>query len=86
MTRFDKLYKQIIIEGKTNISFSDIQFFVEKLGFRCRIKGDHFVYTIDGLDVMINLQPSNKDAKPYQVKQIKKIVEKYKLGGELGEE
>jgi len=29
----------------------------------------------------INLQKDNKFAKPYQVKQVRKIILKYKLGG-----
>ena len=28
-----------------NISFSDFQRVLERLGFQCRVKGDHFIYT-----------------------------------------
>ena len=86
MTRYEKLYRKIIIEGDTAVSFSDVRFFVEKLGFSGRCKGDHFIYTLDGVEEIINIQADGKDAKKYQVKQIKQIVEKYKLGGDLGEE
>lgn len=86
MTRYEKLYRTIIIEGNTSVTFGDIRFFIEKLGFRGRCKGDHFIYTLDGVDEIINIQPDGKSAKKYQVKQIKHLVEKYKLGGDLGEE
>lgn len=81
MTRYEKLYRKIIIEGNTSVSFSDIQFFLDKLGFSVRCKGDHFIYTLDGVSDIINIQPNGNNAKKYKVKQIKKIVEKYKLGG-----
>lgn len=86
MTRYEKLYRKIIIEGNTSVSFSDIQFFVDKLGFSGRCKGDHYIYTLDGVNDIINIQPNGNNAKKYQVKQIKKIVEKYKLGGDSVEE
>ena len=86
MTRYEKLYRNIIIEGNTSVSFSDLQFFVEKLGFSGRCKGDHFIYTLDGVSDIINIQPDGKNAKRYQVKQIRQIVEKYKLGGDSDEE
>ncbi|MCQ2081983.1 MAG: type II toxin-antitoxin system HicA family toxin [Lachnospiraceae bacterium] len=86
MTQFEKLYRKIIIEGNTSVSFWEIQFFIEKLGFLGRRKGDHFIYTMDGVNDIINIQPDGKAAKKYQVKQIKHIVEKYKLGGDsIGE-
>lgn len=86
MTRYEKLYRKIIIEGNTSVPFSDIQFFLDKLGFSGRCKGDHYIYTLDGVNDIINIQPDGKNAKKYQVKQIKKIVEKYKLGGDSVEE
>ena len=86
MTRYEKLYRKIIIEGNTSVSFSDIRYFIEKLGFSGRCKGDHFIYTLDGVSDIINIQPDGKNAKKYQVKQIKQIVEKYKLGGDSVEE
>lgn len=86
MTEFEKLYRKIITEGDTTISFHELQFFVKKLGFSERCKGDHFIYNMDGVCDIINLQPDGKNAKKYQVKQVKKIVEKYKLGGGSDEE
>ena len=85
MQRFKKIYKQIIEEGKTSISFEDLRFLLNKIGFKERCKGDHFIFTLEGINEIINLQPDGKSAKKYQVKQVKQIVTKYKLGGNSDE-
>lgn len=64
-----------------NISFGDLQKALTLLGFTVRIKGDHFIYFKDGIDEIINIQPSGNKAKPYQVKQVRNIILKYRLGG-----
>ena len=86
MQRFKKLYKHIIEEGKTSISFEDLQFLLYKIGFKERCKGDHFIFTLEGINEIINLQPDGKSAKKYQVKQVRQIVTKYRLGGNSDEE
>ena len=86
MQRFKKIYKQIIEEGKTSISFEDLQFLLYKIGFKERCKGDHFIFTLEGINEIINLQPGGKSAKKYQVKQVRQIVTKYRLGGNSDEE
>jgi hypothetical protein len=35
-----------------------------------------------GVDEHLTLQPKGKDAKPYQVKQVRDLIVKYGLGGE----
>ena len=66
-----------------DILFSDLLLILERLGFQGRIKGDHFIYTKDGIEEIINIQPKNGRAKPYQVKQIRIIILRYQLGGDL---
>ena len=55
----------------SNIPFADLQLVLDRMGFQCRIKGDHFIYTMDGVEEIVNLQPRGGKAKPYQVKQIR---------------
>lgn len=69
----------------SNISFSDLQGVLDRLGFSCRIKGDHFIYTKEGIEEIVNIQPRGNKAKPYQVKQIRQIILKYRLGGIINE-
>ncbi|MCR4609773.1 MAG: type II toxin-antitoxin system HicA family toxin [Eubacterium sp.] len=80
MDKLNKLYNEIIINNKTNISFADILYFLEHLGFSQRVRGDHYIFRMDDIKEIINIQPDGKMCKPYQVRQIRNIVKKYKLG------
>ena len=62
-----------------NISFSDLTYVLEALGFAVRIKGDHFIYTKQDVVEIVNLQPVGSQAKAYQVKQVRALILKYKL-------
>lgn len=62
-----------------NIKFIDLQKILYALGFECRIRGDHFIYSKDGIDEIINIQPDGNKAKAYQVKQIRNIILKYRM-------
>ena len=53
------------------------------LGFRERIRVDHHIFVKDGVEEIVNLQPKGGKAKPYQVKQVRKILLRYKLGGDI---
>ena len=64
-----------------NINFSDLCQLLLRLGFEERVKGDHHIFTIDGVSEIINLQPKKNAAKPYQVKQVRDILLKYKIEG-----
>jgi hypothetical protein len=73
----------IVLSGTSdmNIVFADPQGLLIHLGFSRRTRGDHFIYTKDGVDEIINLQPLGNKAKAYQVKQVRNIILKYQLGG-----
>jgi len=63
-----------------NIRFSELQKLILSLGFKERIKGDHHIYSKTGIAEIVNIQPlNNGKAKPYQVKQIRNLIHKYKL-------
>ena len=80
MDTHEKLLVRII--GGTsdaNIPFSGICQLLEKFGFDERTKGDHHIFTKEGIREILNLQPKGSKAKPYQVKQVRDIIVKYKL-------
>jgi hypothetical protein len=52
---------------------------MKSFGFDERIRGDHHIFTMDEVEEILNLQPNNAKAKPYQVKQIRNIIFKYNL-------
>ena len=82
MSKYDKLLYEIMSGRKdSSISFSDLCKVLTLLGFSVRIKGDHFIYFKDGIDEIINIQPKGNSAKAYQVKQVRNIILKYRLGG-----
>ena len=64
-----------------NISFADLISLLIELGFEERIRGSHHIFTKNGIQEIINMQPKGTLAKPYQVKQVRAIILKYRLGG-----
>jgi hypothetical protein len=50
------------------------------LGFDERIQGSHHIFTKEGIAEIINLQSNQGKAKDYQIKQIRNLILKYKLG------
>ncbi|MCD7778545.1 MAG: hypothetical protein LUH47_08585 [Clostridiales bacterium] len=60
-----------------------MQNILKALQFDERVKGDHFIYRKEGVSEIINIQPNGNKAKPYQVKQIRRIILKYRLGGKF---
>ena len=86
MSQYEKLLLAILSGTRDkNFLFSDLRLVLERLDFQCRIKGDHFIYTKDGIEEIINIQPVGNKAKPYQVKQVRNIILKYQLGGDIRE-
>ena len=58
----------------------DLQRLLSKLGFRLdRVAGSHHIYVREGVPRPINIQPVGKDAKPYQVRQLRDIIEEFDL-------
>jgi len=82
MSRHDKLLLRILRGASdSNIPFAGLCQLLHQLGFEERIRGDHHIFTKDGVEEILNLQPRRAKAKPYQVKQVRNVVLKYRLGG-----
>jgi len=62
-----------------NTRFSAIRALLSRLGFAERIKGSHHIFTREDVDEILNLQPRNSLAKPYQVKQVRRVLVRYRL-------
>jgi hypothetical protein len=65
-----------------NIPFAGLCQLLHHLRFEERVRGSHHIFTKEGVDEILNLQPKGTKAKPYQVKQVRNVILKYKLGGE----
>ena len=66
-------------QADTNLSFADLIRLLHKLGFTGRINGSHHIFHQTGVEEILNLQPKGSQAKPYQVKQVREVVLKYKM-------
>ena len=42
-------------------------------------RGSHHIFSRDGVSEILNLQPRGGKAKPYQVKQVRSVILKYRL-------
>jgi predicted RNA binding protein YcfA (HicA-like mRNA interferase family) len=62
-----------------NIRFSELCGLLSRLGFTERVKGSHHIFTREDVAEILNLQPRNSLAKPYQVKQVRRVLVRYKL-------
>ena len=68
-----------------DITFSEIINLLQSLGFILRVKGSHHIFYKIGIEEIINLQPQMGKVKPYQVKQVRELIVKYKLNVSLDE-
>jgi len=81
MTRTSKLLERILLGySDSNIGFNDLRRLLDDLGFSERIKGGHHIFVRSDIEEIINIQPKHNNAKAYQVKQIRNIILKYRLG------
>lgn len=66
-----------------NIRFDDLRRLLVALGFAQRVRGSHHIFTRQGVVEIINLQPREGGmAKPYQVRQVRDLIVKYRLAEE----
>jgi predicted RNA binding protein YcfA (HicA-like mRNA interferase family) len=83
MTKQDKLLLKII-RGKSdaNIDFDELRSLLLNYGFEERVRGSHHLFVKEGVEDLINLQRDGKSAKPYQVKQVRRVILRYGFGGD----
>jgi hypothetical protein len=83
MSRFEKILLAVLRgTADANIPFDDLRYCLEHLGFQERIRGSHHIFTRSGIEEILNLQPrKGRTAKAYQVKQVRQVIVRYKLGG-----
>jgi predicted RNA binding protein YcfA (HicA-like mRNA interferase family) len=76
---------QKALNSPQNMRFSEITVLVEAFGFQLsRSSGSHRIFTHPDVKELLNLQEVDGRAKPHQVRQFLRIVEKYDL--QLGED
>ena len=81
MSKFEKLiFKLLSGASDKNFHFDDLILILLKIGFEQRnTGGSHKIFYKNGIEEILNIQSLNTKAKPYQVKQVRQIILKYKL-------
>lgn len=80
MGRLEKLLLQILSgSGDANLAFDDLRRVLIHYGFDERIRGSHHIFTRGDVVEILNLQAKQGKAKPYQVRQVREIILKYRL-------
>jgi predicted RNA binding protein YcfA (HicA-like mRNA interferase family) len=82
MGRRGRLLQQILGgRADANIRFEDLCNLLLRFGFDMRTSGSHHVFRKSGVEEKVNLQREGSKAKPYQVRQVRQLILKYRLGG-----
>jgi predicted RNA binding protein YcfA (HicA-like mRNA interferase family) len=86
VSKYEKLLVQILRGASdSNVSFVGLCPLLRHLGFDERIRGSHHIFSREGVEEIVNLQPVGSKAKAYQVKQVRGVILRYKLGGQSDE-
>ena len=69
-----------VMEGRGSIGFRDFERLLVALGFKLdRTSGSHRIYVHPRATRPLSVQPKGKDAKPYQVRQLRALIEEFEL-------
>ena len=75
-----QLLTRLVDGSVNNVSFTDMVNLVEGFGFRLRrTSGSHHIFAREGVPELINLQDARGQAKPYQIRQFLRLVERHNL-------
>ncbi len=86
MGKLQKLLVSVLSgRSDSNIAFADLCSLLTRLGFSTRTKGGHHIFWRDGVAEIINIQEKQGKAKPYQVKQVRELIIRYRLAEPLDE-
>jgi predicted RNA binding protein YcfA (HicA-like mRNA interferase family) len=66
-----------------NIGFDELRVLLVALGFVERSRGSHHVFVRPGIEDLLNLQRAGRQAKKYQVRQVREAITRYGLGDDL---
>ena len=73
------------LSGSRNLTFREVVALTEAFGFRLsRVSGSHHIFVHSQVQELVNLQDEKGKAKPYQVRQLLRLVEENDLEIEEG--
>lgn len=79
MAKPTKVFERVM-KGQGTIAFRDFEQLLIALGFKHdRTSGSHRIYVHPEVTRPLSVQPRGKDAKPYQVRQLRTMIEEFGL-------
>lgn len=83
MGKHRKVFEHILSqESDANVGFAELRGLLVRLGFEERVRGSHHIFSMDGIEEILNIQPRGANAKSYQVRQFRDIIMCYNLNME----
>ena len=81
MAKTDKIIQKIL-QGRADasIGFDELRLLLNRFGFEERISGSHHIFRRADIEERLNLQSDGSKSKPYQVRQVRTVILKYRLG------
>ena len=81
MAKIAKLIEKILTgRSDAGIGFEELRTLLKAVGFEERIRGSHHIFRRADVEERLNLQCEGAKAKPYQVRQVRNVILKYRLG------
>ncbi len=76
---------QAILGGRSDadIRVADLRSLMQDLGFEERKRGSHHLFSKAGIVEIFNLLSRGVHVRPYQVRQVRNIVLKYRMGRDV---
>jgi hypothetical protein len=67
---------QRVLDGRSdaNLRFDELRGLLRDLGFTERVRGSHHIFRKEGVAERMNLQREDGHAKPYQVRQVRRVI------------
>lgn len=79
-SRRDDLWERLVRGDLRNVGFAEFRRLIEAFGFELRrISGSHHIYRHPHVPRPLSLQPKEREAKPYQIRQFLVMVEEFGL-------
>ncbi|MCC6126339.1 MAG: type II toxin-antitoxin system HicA family toxin [Pirellulales bacterium] len=76
----NKLLKKLSAGNLSNVTFNDLVNLAKGFDFQLdRISGSHHIITHSAIPELLNLQEVNGKAKPYQIRQFLRLIERHNL-------
>jgi predicted RNA binding protein YcfA (HicA-like mRNA interferase family) len=80
MSKIERLLQRLAEGNFKNVKFSELKQLLSAYGFKLeRVSGSHHIFVHTAACEIVNIQNVKGEAKPYQIRQVLQVIEKYDL-------